>query len=1188
MFLKAIELQGFKSFPERTRLELKPGVTAVVGPNGSGKSNISDAVRWVLGEQSGKTLRLGRMEDVIFSGTKSRRAMGFARVSLIFDNQSRTLPYDLDEVSVTRQLFRTGESEYLRNNELCRLKDIAEMFMDTGLGRDGYSVIGQGRIAEIISSKATDRREIFEEATGITRFKHRKQDALKNLSMADENLIRLGDIILELETRIEPLRIASGKAKEFLALSEEKKKLEVSLFLERLNSFNDEIAAINEVLAVLEGERTGADNRTLLLEEEIEAAFVRMTRLSEGVEAVRAIIAADEEQIKALDMQAAVRSNDISHKRESIKSLESDIALLQDKHSDMDRQIEDQRVQAEELTRQYEERSREVETLTALLSELSAAGAGTSERLGQLYLDIERLGTERSRNRLELAVAENACEAANRRIREIEEALTQNEDKRSALNGELIELTGLKEDLLHRQTGQQNVKSGYERRLNERLGKLKETTDRLAAAKGEHGDTVRRIKLITELQNSLEGYAGSVKALIKAGQDGRLRGIFGAVSHLITTAPDYTTAIETALGGALQNLVCADEDSAKAGISYLSEQKLGRATFLPLTSVKPSSLVERGLDGCDGFVGIASSLVQCEPKFRGIADNLLGRVVVCDDIDNGIAMAKRFSYRFRIVTLDGQIINAGGSFTGGSKQAHGFMSRQLELSELKEKADRLNERVTELENSRIHTEASVTEIKEQVSAVERTIRQLEDELLKADATGAQLERALEDTVKAGERLRDELVTQNTLISGGKDETVRLNAAFQKLTEELSELEARRDSIREEEQSKRTQAEELSARLTELRMSALELQKDAQAAKVRLELLLTDKSGAEGRADTIKAQIGTLLSEITAAEGEISALETKKAAMLAGIASHKAGIDERLQGRMTIEGEITRLRGEEKTLSARREGLSAEIAREQEKLSARRTEYDRIIAELWDEYSLTRTEAMEIYEKPEDVRGATARLSTLKQKIKGLGAVNTDAIDEYREVSMRYEFLTAQRRDVERSKQELIRLIEEITLTMRTQFEDGFNRINALFSEIFKELFGGGEAHLRLTEPDDILESGIEILANPPGKLIKHLTALSGGEQAFIAIALYFAFLKVNPSPFCVLDEIEAALDDVNVVRFAQYLVTVSSATQFIVITHRRGTMEHSDTLYGVTMQEEGVSGLVSLSLTDREASEQTA
>lgn len=1178
MHLKSLEMQGFKSFPDRIRLQFGQGLTAVVGPNGSGKSNISDAVRWVLGEQSTKTLRGAKMEDVIFSGTEKRRSMGFAQVTLTIDNTKRMLPKDTDDVSVTRKLYRNGDSEYLINGTAVRLKDVRELFMDTGLGRDGYSVIGQGRIAEIVSQKSNERREIFEEAAGISKFRYRKEEAERRLASAEENLLRLRDILSELEGRVEPLRIQSEKAARFLELEGKRRAADISVGVRRLDELKAALRTHDDDLLKAQNEYEQLTNDIERGEEQAAARHESMQACLIQAEALRERTAGKERENADARAQIAVLENEIRHHEEALARLASQKESAAGSVVELDEKIVECRRNAAALQAQIQALALESEEAkNAFASVLRESEAGLSEHEARTE-ELAALSLRQSEQRLAITSADAAAEQTAQRAAEIAEQDAQLQGLANALTQERDALQQSIRELAAREEEHENRIKGYGRLHEGKAQKLAVARESYTRAENALHAKEQRLQVLSDVEKNMEGYPYSVKQVLTAVKNGRLRGILGTVGQLMTVPDRYGLAIETALGAAVQNLVVEHEDAAKRGIAFLKEQNAGRATFLPVTTVQGKALEDRELgEHREGVEGFAHALVQCEPRFEGIIRFLLGRVAVVEDIDIAASLAKRTGYRFRIVTLDGQVVNAGGSFTGGSAgKSAGVFSRRNEMEALERAITQDTERLGRDRAALSTLQAETDKLSLELEAQREQGAILAQDRIRFEAEGRRIEALLAQRAEQFAGLDHEkarLAAQAEAALCARQEAERTLAV---LKESIAQAEAALTLSAASRASLHERRETLSQTLSDMRLKELELSKDMDAQNAQSRSLEEAKERIAASSVMHEDEEARLRTEIATCTATISSLRLNIASGEEAVRQAEEDVRRVMQERETHEQGITELRVSIRAMSDAREKFSREAARLSERRVAVQNNYDAIISDFWERYGLTKSEADKEAHPIEDMLAAQRELTELRNKIKALGTVNLSAIEEYQEVSERYEFLSCQLADVETAKKELERLISELTATIQERFRTSFEEINRQFGSIFRELFEGGKGELLLTEPENVLESGIEIRVAPPGKIIKNLTSLSGGEQAFVAIAIYFAILKVRPAPFCILDEIEAALDDVNVVKYAAYLRRFIDTTQFILITHRRGTMEEADVLYGVTMQEEGVSKLLEM------------
>ena len=1183
MKLKAVEMQGFKSFPDRTKLTFDDGITVIVGPNGSGKSNISDAIKWVFGEQSVKSLRGAKMEDVIFGGSVSRKPTGFAWVSLFIDNTDRSIEIDSDEVVITRRLYRSGESEYRINNNPVRLRDINETFMDTGLGRDGYSVIEQGKIAEIVSAKSTQRREIFEEAAGISKFRYRKTEAERKLQQAEDNLVRLRDIMGELEDRVGPLKAQSEKAKQYLVLAEEKRSLEISLWLEQLAKLGRQLAELEDKTLLAANDKTTAQKRLDEIEREIEEIQKKTQDANLYIEHKRGRIKEYEDAISQAKVDTAVMQNNIEHNDAAIAQLKKELGDSELSAGETEEKLTMLRSGYETCKKEAEELRRTLEASQKALEEKRHEEHRLTAEQGALMLQKEEL--QGQIHKAELS-AETAGTLADETVIRLEALRGQAKDKDEHLSRLREELTGHRtfaDELRERLQSLQNSKNGYLYKLKSRSDKQAELESRQRNCEKLAGEKLQRAQVLSDLEKNYESFNNSVKFVMKQAGAGALRGIIGPVSSLIKTENRYATAVEIALGAAIQNIVVQDEGAAKRAIMHLKEKGAGRATFLPLTNIRSNPIKENDMAARGGYVGLASELVQCDDRYREVVASLLGRTVVTEDIDAATAIAKAYGYRYRAVTLDGQVVNAGGSLTGGSVNKNAsILSRRGEIDALTAEAKKYSGQAEELE-------AQLTELRRETDTIQATVDgiEAEEKTAREDLISAEtLVKRLAANVEEAERLNeqalreyDELTARveqlrRQKISGG-ELVVKLTEEVERLTKLAAEGIAAHEALAAELS---TAAEAVTA----LQMEDITRQKDCEAARLAIEQMENQQRGGEAALAELRQRQEHLIAENAAIMAEIEEINAGAQSGSSEIETLRRDIKEADEQRDRLEARRNTLNRESSDVISKREAAANELIRLQEKSADMQDQQNNISTKMWEEYELTRSEAAEKAIVLEDIPAAQKRLSELRGRIRGLGAVNVAAIEEYEEVSGRYRFMKEQIDDAENAKKELTKLITELSAQMSAIFTERFAGINRHFGEIFRELFGGGHAELRLTDATDPLETGIEIIVQPPGKIIKNLSALSGGEQAFVAICIYFAILRVNPAPFVLIDEIEAALDDVNVGKFAAYLHRMTDHTQFISITHRRGTMEQGDVLYGVTMEEEGISKLLRLDVTEME------
>ena len=1183
MYLKSLELQGFKSFPDKTLIRFGDDITAIVGPNGSGKSNISDAILWVMGEQSTKTLRGAKMEDVIFGGTQKRSAVGFAEATLTLDNSDRALAYDADEVMVTRRFYRSGDSEYYINKQSSRLRDIHEMFMDTGLGREGYSNIGQGRIDEILSLKSADRREIFEEAAGISKYRHRKEETERKLMHTEDNLLRIGDKVSELELQLEPLKVQSEKAKQYLELKDELRGVEVAVWMESLEKLSAAAKKAEEdyksASFVLQQAHDDLDNLYRQAEELGEALRSRDGEL-ETVRLKSNMLSATHQQLEG---QMAVLRGNAQNNAANIARIEEELQGQDDRSGGIVAQIDQTAQRIAEIEQMLAAKKADLEKLQLKLAAMTANAQGLTKQ----YLELR--GKESS------LAADIAGRQAD--VRGLEESMVQTRERLEQLTGDLssgasrhheaeMNLQNCRKELRKAQedvTAANNTISGYLLRQNGRVKRRDELAEKVRELTAKLDAVVAKAKVFRAMERDFESYQKSVKMIMQEAQRGSLRNIHGPVSRLIRTEDDYTVAIEIALGAAMQQIIVGSEADGKAAISYLKRTGGGRATFLPMNTIQGRSLQESGLENCRGFVGIASELVSADPRYRGIVENLLGRTVIVSDMDAAIHMSQKYKNRFKIVTLDGQVMNPGGSMTGGStnKEA-GILSRANELEKLTAQEKKLQQERMVCEADLQEAQRLCDQVEFQMSAARDQLREAEDQVLRLQGIEKQHEILLNAVQEAENAARREKETLEARDASDRERYASQQAKIQIYTQQLMETRCRLEEL----EGSQTETAEATAAITD-EMTVLKTEEaalEAETATARAHIAdLQDLRGAmEGDREKKLALMDSIRQENLRIEKELEQLLQRQQENDADAEKQNQQMQDLLTRR--ADAEAAKTRSEREAQEKNKDILNMERAcalLEQKKVTTSMEE-KQIIDKLWDSYNLTPGTASEHMGQIENVTAGNRRIGELKRKIAALGTPNLGAIEEYARVNERYSYLAEQRDDVLNSKRELESIIRDITREMTVIFVSEFQKIDHYFGQVFEEMFGGGKGQLILEDPENPLTCGIEIRVQPPGKQVKTITLLSGGEKAFVATALYFAILKVRPTPFCILDEIDAALDDRNVERFANYLHNLSKKTQFIVITHRRGTMEASDVLYGVTMQEQGVSKLLRLDLNQME------
>ena len=1183
MYLKSLEVQGFKSFPDKTLIRFGDDITAIVGPNGSGKSNISDAILWVMGEQSTKTLRGAKMEDVIFGGTQKRSPVGFAEATLTLDNTDRALPYDADEVMVTRRYYRSGDSEYYINRQSARLRDIHEMFMDTGLGREGYSNIGQGRIDEILSLKSADRREIFEEAAGISKYRHRKEETERKLAHTEDNLLRIGDKISELELQLEPLRVQSEKAKRYLEIREELQGVEVAVWLDTLEKLS--AAAVKA-----EEDHASADFVLQQAKEDLERLYATSEELSatlrhrdDELESIRAQVSLLEQSHQQLDGQIAVLMGNIENNKANVIRIQEELQGQEDRSGGISAQLEQTRQRVAEIDEQLSAKRQILDSLQHELTVMSTDAQGITKQFLELRTLESNLTADIAGREADLRGLEASLQESSDRLEQLNADITAGEAREKEAVAGLVECQRELKDAQAEVTAANNTIAGYTLRQESRIKRRDELEQQLREMNTTLDGVQAKIRVFRAMERDYESYQKSVRMVMQESQRGALRNIHGPISRLIRTDDDYTVAIEIALGGAMQQVVVDTEQDGKAAIAFLKRTGGGRATFLPLSVIKGKKLDEKGLEKCRGYVGIASEMVKCDSCYRGIVENLLGRIVIVENIDMAIAMAKQYGNRFKIVTLDGQVVNPGGSMTGGSvnKEA-GILSRANELEKLTKQEKELLEKIARCETDLQEAQRIVDEAEFQMNTAKEQLRGAEDQVLRLQGREKQHEIMVQAVTEALASARRERESVEARVRLDRERFAAQQAKIQVYSAQLTETKERIDALECSQQDASAAMSALTDRMTELKTeeAALEAERNTALAHIiDLQALCRDM---EGDKEKKLALIEAIEAETVRIEGEIAALRARQQDNDEETQRMRKAMENALAQR--AEAEAAKTRCEREAQEKNKDILAMERAcalLEQKKVTTAMEERQ-IIDKLWDTYELTPSTAVEKRGQIESVTAGQRRIGELKRKLSAIGTPNLGAIEEYARVNERYTYLAEQRDDVLTSKRELESIVRDITQEMTTIFVAEFAKIDHHFGIVFEEMFGGGKGQLVLENPEEPLTCGIEIRVQPPGKQVKTITLLSGGEKAFVATALYFAILKVRPTPFCLLDEIDAALDDRNVERFASYLHNLSQNTQFIVITHRRGTMEASDVLYGVTMQEQGVSKLLRLDLNQME------
>ena len=1181
MYLKRLEMYGFKSFADKTVLDFMPGITTVIGPNGSGKSNISDCIRWILGEQSLKSLRGTKSEDIIFAGTQNRKALGYAEASLVIDNSDSKLPIEYNEVVVTRRIYRSGESGYFINKVPCRLKDVLELFMDTGIGKDGYSIIGQGKIDEILSNKSEDRRHIFEEAAGIVKYRTRKMDSEKKLEQTKLNLLRINDIISEIEANIEPLKIQSEKAKRFLSLRDELKNIEVGLFLYNIDDYKKQIQDILENIDIIETQKVKEDENLNNIQLEKEELKLQIDKLIEEIEKTQNLHFEGNKVKEQYNSEINVSSERISNNKENylrfgeeIESLENRNKELEEEKNQKQEKKDNLYLNKEKFEKELKEKEEELEKYSKTLSnkeiEIESKKQIVQKNIDDRYEIIAQINKEK-------ADFENFEKREHSLKNDIQDTISELDNTRTNKEEKSKEFYSI--DKKRTEILQIIEKMQKENEISQE--KLKDFNVKLNSYQSEYRIKESRLKFLIETEKEKEGYAKSVKLLLEAiERDSSLaKGVYGVLANLIQVDKKYEIAIEMSLGGAIQNIVTASEDEAKKLVNYLRENNLGRASFLPITSVRGTRLSGVNTKRINGIIGLASDLIKYDKKYDGIILSLLGKTVIVEDIDSAVALAKQNGYKFRIVTLKGDIINPSGAISGGStsNKTVSILGRGKEIKSLEEELKFIKEKIARVEKEKSEYENSISEILEEFNIKQKESQELEItyatekqkidnielEILKLDSKLAKLRTDLDSCVKEKElnlnnqeSLKEkvsDIDKQNETLNIEIEEFTNLNKDNQKYIDDLNfditNLKISVSSFDESEVSINEIMERINADIKN-NISSIENKKNLR------EKNLQETKELENKIEEIKNKILKLEEEIDGSKEKVEKLK-----------NDRINKNEKL---LIIESDI-------ENQNEKIEDIKNQISKLDLKKSKIELELNQVINKMWEEYELTPNNVENI-EKAKNPSEVQKKVNSIRNEIKELGSVNIDAIKEYKEIKERYDFMSEQRLDLENSSNKLRKVINEMTETMKKQFAEQFKIINKNFGEVFAELFGGGKAELILSDKENILESGIEINVQPPGKKLQNMMLLSGGERAFTAIALLFAILKINPAPFCVLDEIEAALDDVNVYRFAEYLKKFSENSQFLVITHRKGTMEAADTVYGITMEEKGISKLLSMKL----------
>lgn len=1184
MYLKKLEAQGFKSFADKTELNFIDGITSIVGPNGSGKSNISDAVRWVMGEQSVKSLRGGNMQDVIFAGTKTRKSVGFAEVSLTIDNSAGILASDYAEITVTRRLYRSGESEYFINKTPCRLKQIHELFMDTGLGRDGYSIIGQGKIDEILSIRSEDRRQMFEEAAGVSKYRYRKEEAQRKLSHTQDNLTRINDIIIELENQLSPLKEQSERAKQYLVYREELKGLEVNTFLEGIDRFTiaakEAKKAYNEVLS----HSKDIEEAINKISGEIEALYEQSKISDEQAEMLR------EKEQETRTKQHGILSeiefikNKIEFKSQTVKRLEGEIEAAKKHAEELASSITEN---DDNSVRLKEKETQLINKINLLSEELEAVEELTQQDMGnlekaqndiiELMNNLTGLRSENGNITAQLAANEARSVGLTSDISLKEETVVQRRKSFEENELKIQENNKLLETL-------KCECSAFSEKFNQVKTKLEDSQNKLNILEKALSEYNTRLMMLTDMEKDYEGYSRSVKTVMKA-RENQLKSldIHGTVANLISAPQKYTTAIETALGSSMQFVITGTEEDAKKAIAFLKENKAGRVTFLPLSTAVGDTLRDKGLENCDGYISVASDLVECDSLYNRAVCSLLGRIAVFDNIDNAVKAASLYKYKFRIVTLGGELLAPGGTISGGSRNtSSGIFSRASEIKELKKQTEKNRQAASILENEILSLSNEAESAENSLNSSSSILHEAEAKAMLLEAENKHFKQLVDESQLALEQLLNE---KEEITANSADLSLKHSALDYDIKQAENNLEIMKnkaEAIKLGGEGTATKRDQLKSEQMSLRIELSEVQKDISMHYEKQKMVTSQIEADEKAAAEKTAEIAECMDEIEEYKQDIDFKNTQIADQDEILAELVESTKNAVENRKSTDEQVKKKQEESKAKMEQLMLVKQDLARLENRSSKAEYELENITNKLWDEYELTLTEAEKYRSDIGSYHKAQRRVNELKSLIRNLGNINVDSIEEYKNVSERFNFLDAQRNDLVKAKCDLEKVISEMQSVIKRIFSQQLEIIGSEFNKVFIELFDGGGAALKLTDPNDVLESGIEIEVQPAGKRLQNMQLLSGGEKALTAIALLLAILKVRPTPFCILDEIDAALDDVNVTRYADYIKKFSDKTQFILITHKRGTMEMSDMLYGVTMQEKGVSSVLKLNLEEVE------
>ena len=1181
MYLKRLEMQGFKSFADKTVLEFMPGITTVIGPNGSGKSNISDSIRWVLGEQSMKSLRGNKSEDIIFAGTQNRKSLGFAEASIVIDNTDGKLPIEFAEVVVTRRIFRNGESGYFINKAPCRLKDIQELFMDTGIGKDGYSIIGQGKIDDILSNKSEDRRNIFEEAAGIVKYRARKTESEKKLEQTKLNLLRINDILAEIEANIGPLKNQAEKAKKYLSLREELKSIEIGLFIYNIDTYKVKIEELVKDIDIINSQKEDEESRLSVLQNLKENLKTELEEIISKIEETQNLGFESEKKIEQINSDINVQKTKIENNNQNSDTYLKEIEELKKRNAEILEEKENRINKKDNLLANREKFVLELEEKENKLQELTSKLSKEEVEIEEKKKQVEKNTEAKYENREAINTLEVNNENLNKRSKtvknEIQETISKLDEKRM-----------LKSDLLKTFNEKESKRNECQKRLEdikvkreEANAKITEFDNKINNLTQEYRIKDSKQKFLQEMEKEKEGYSRAVKSVLTQCEVDRNlnKGVRGVLASLITVPEEYQLAVETVLGQTLQNIVTETEEDAKKLIEYLRKNNLGRASFLPITSVKGKNLDKLITNGTQGVIGVASKLIKTDKKYEEIISNLLGKTVIVNDMDTAIVIAKQNKYSFRIVTLKGDIINPSGAISGGSttQKTNSIIGRTAQIKQLEKEIEKIQKEIEKITKEKEDYENSIESLLEEITSIEASSRETEIEY----ATEEQRLESIEETISSLETKLDKLKTETNeiveSIDKNKEEKAVIEQKNLELEQEITILNTAIQNFAEKNKGNQKYIDDLNFDITNLKISVSSFDESSNSLEEILSRMENELQTNMSKIENKKQQSKNLKVENEELTKTIEELKQNIEQIKIEVSTSSETAQKLKQEKSNKNMAITKV----ETEIEEKYKIIEEIKNQANKLEVKKSKLDveleQIINKMWEDYEITPNTAGE-FKKPNNVAETTKEVKHLRDEIKNLGSINIDSIEEYKQTKERYDYMCEQRLDLENASSKLKKVIQDMTKIMKEQFEKQFNIINKNFGEVFKELFGGGKAELKLTDETDILNCGIEIEVQPPGKKLQNMMLLSGGERAFTAIALLFSILRINPAPFCVLDEIEAALDDVNVYKFADYLKKFTGETQFLVITHRKGTMEAADTVYGITMEESGISKLLSMKL----------